>query len=106
MTQTKSKTLDPETRQEIINRAINGENRKELAEEYGIESKRVHNMVGNYLRDMKKAGKSTQKGLKTAPAKQHIKIQKLEIEKEETKAKTMVIITSDIDMLKKLIGEL
>jgi hypothetical protein len=102
------KQLAPETRQEIIQRVMNGENRAAIAEEYGIESKRVHNLMGNYLRDLKKAEKTAGKGLKTAPKQPHIKIQKLEIEKEkeETKAKTMVIITSDIDMLKKLIGEL
>lgn len=84
-----------------------GSTRREIADRLGVDIKKIHNFWHNNQR----GSAPIPVGKKEKPGR--IKIQKLEIEeeKEATKVKaksekTMVIITSDISMLKKLIGEL
>jgi transposase-like protein len=84
-----------------------GSTRREIADRLGVDVTKIHNFWAN----SQKSKTPVPQGKKEKPGR--IKIQKLEIkeEKEEPKVKaksekTMVIITSDISMLKKLIGEL
>lgn len=93
--------LSQELKEKVRKMISENSTRREIADRLGVDVKKIHNFLNNNKRDK-------------APKAANVKIQKLEIkeEKEDTKAqaenekKTMVIITSDINMLKKLIGEL
>lgn len=98
------KGLRHDLKEKVLKLKSEGLTRREIADQIGVDVKKIHNFFNNLRISQRR---------KAAPKQDKIKIQKLEIkdEKEDTKVKaksekTMVIITSDISMLKKLIGEL
>lgn len=79
--------------------------RREVAEEMGWNSKRIHNILQRYKRNQSKIAKPLLK--KELPPCKPIKITSIEQSTPpESSGKAMVIITSDIAMIKKLIGDL
>jgi formyltetrahydrofolate synthetase len=76
---------------------------REVAAEMGWDRKRINNILQRYKRNQSKIAKK----FKELPPGKPIKVTSIQqTTTPETSGKAMVIITTDINMIKKLIGEL
>lgn len=84
------------------------EKTEDLAREFGLTKKQVQNIANRYKKEGQTKPHSGIPHPQTMPQIQKIIVPKqpLTVEKAETEKKTMIIITSDVELLKKLIGEL